>query len=126
MATVLSIALFGAAGCLSRYWLSGWANRMLGHHHFPFGTLLVNLIGAFGIGLVMELSLKSTMIPHNLRVALTIGFMGGLTTFSTFSMETFSLLERGQFLAAFFNVLISVTLCLFCTWLGILTIRSLV
>lgn len=124
MATVLSIAFFGAAGCLIRYWLSGMVNRLLGSHPFPLGTLVVNLVGAFFIGLIMELSIRSTMLPHTLRVALTIGLMGGLTTFSTFSMETFTLLERGQIMVAFANVLLSVSLCLLATWAGIITIRS--
>ena len=53
MATVLSIAFFGAAGCLIRYWLSGMVNRLLGSHPFPLGTLVVNLVGAFFIGLIM-------------------------------------------------------------------------
>ncbi|NJD37360.1 MAG: fluoride efflux transporter CrcB [Geobacter sp.] len=124
MATVLSIAFFGAVGCLSRYWLSGLINRLLGSHSFPFATLVVNLVGAFFIGLIMELSIRSTMLPHTLRVALTIGLMGGLTTFSTFSMETFSLLERGQLVTAFANVLLSVSLCLLATWAGIVTVRA--
>ncbi len=124
MQTVLSIALFGAAGCLCRYWLSGAVNRILGAHSFPFGTMVVNLIGAFLIGLVMEFSVRSTMIPHTLRVALTIGFMGGLTTFSTFSMETFTLLERGQIMTACVNVLVSVVLCLVATWGGIVLARG--
>ena len=123
MVTVLFIALFGAAGCLTRYWLSGWVNRLLGQHHFPYGTLTVNLLGAFLIGLIIEFSLRSTMLSHNLRIALTIGFLGGLTTFSTFSLETFTLLERGQLLVAFGNVLLSVTLCLLATWGGIVVAR---
>lgn len=123
MTTVFSIALFGAIGCLTRYWLSSWVNRLLGQHPFPFGTLTVNLLGAFLIGLVIEFSLRSTMLSHNLRVALTIGFLGGLTTFSTFSIETFTLLERGQLLVAFGNMLLSVTLCLMATWGGITVAR---
>lgn len=124
MTTTLSIALFGAAGCLARYWLTSGVNRWLGHHPFPYATLLVNVAGAFCIGLIMEFSLRSAIIPHGLRVALTVGFMGGLTTFSTFSMETFTLIERGHLGVAFANVLFSVTICLLFTWLGILAARS--
>jgi CrcB protein len=123
MTTVLSIALFGTLGCLTRYWLSSWVNRLLGQHPFPFGTLAVNLLGAFLIGLLIEFSLRSTLISHNLRVALPIGFLGGLTTFSTFSIETFTLLERGQLLIAFGNMLLSVALCLLATWGGIAVAR---
>lgn len=123
MTTALSIALFGAAGCLVRYWLSGWINTTLRHSSFPYGTLVVNIVGAFLIGLLIEFSLRSTMVPHSLRVALSIGFLGGLTTFSTFSLETFALLERGMLATAFFNVLVSVSLCLLSTWVGIVIAR---
>ena len=118
------IALFGAVGCLSRYLLSGWAYQLLGRG-FPYGTLVVNVTGAFLIGLVMEFSIRSALIPPALRVAFTIGFLGGLTTFSTFSYETFRLLEEGAFVIAFFNVLVSVVTCLACTWLGIMVARAL-
>jgi fluoride exporter len=118
------IAFFCAGGGLTRYYLSGWVYSLLGRS-FPYGTFAVNIIGAYFIGVVMELGLRSTMISDTLRIGLTVGFMGGLTTFSTFSYETFKLLEDGQFLVAFANVMISVTVCLLFTWLGILSIRSI-
>lgn len=122
METILYIVLFGALGCMARYWLSGWAYELLGRD-FPYGTFAVNIVGAFLIGLIMEFSLRSALISQNLRVGLTIGFLGGLTTFSTFSYETFRLLEEGQFFTAFANVLISITVCLLFTWAGIITAR---
>lgn len=124
MEQLVYIALFGAAGCLVRYLLSGWVYRLLGTG-FPYGTLAVNVVGAFLIGLVMEFSIRSALIPPALRVAFTIGFLGGLTTFSTFSFETFRLLEEGAFAIAFLNVLVSVVVCLACTWLGIVMARAL-
>jgi CrcB protein len=124
MQTVLFIAGFGALGCLARYYLSSWVYALMGRG-FPYGTLAVNIVGAFFIGFVMELSLRSTLISTNLRVGLTIGFMGGLTTFSTFSFETFKLLEDGQFVVAFTNVLMSVFVCLLLTWLGIIVARQI-
>lgn len=124
MKIAATIAIFCAAGGLSRYYLSGWVYSQLGRA-FPYGTFAVNVIGAYFIGLVMELGLRSTAIPDTLRIGLTVGFMGGLTTFSTFSYETFTLLEDGQFLPACVNVLASVLVCLIFTWLGIITIRSL-
>jgi CrcB protein len=124
MKTAATIALFCAAGGLTRYYLSGWVHTLLGRA-FPYGTFMVNIIGAYFIGLVMELGLTSTVIPATLRLGLTVGFMGGLTTFSTFSYETFRLLEDGQFLAAFANVLASVAVCLAFTWLGIYTVRTI-
>jgi CrcB protein len=124
MKKAAAIALFCAGGGLTRYYLSGWVYNLLGRT-FPYGTFAVNIIGAYMIGLIMELGLRSTLIPDTLRLGLTVGFLGGLTTFSTFSYETFSLLEDGQFLVAFANILASVTVCLLFTWLGIITVRTL-
>lgn len=124
MKTAATIAVFCAGGGLTRYYLSGWVYSLLGRS-FPFGTFAVNVVGAYFIGLVMELGLSSTVISATLRLGLTVGFMGGLTTFSTFSYETFKLLEEGQFAVAFANVLASVAVCLLFTWLGIFTVRSL-
>lgn len=124
MKTAATIALFCAGGGLTRYYLSGWVYGLLGRA-FPYGTFAVNIIGAYFIGLIMELGLRSAVIPDTLRLGLTVGFMGGLTTFSTFSYETFKLLEEGQFLVAFANIIVSVTVCLLFTWLGIITVRTM-
>lgn len=124
MKNAAAIALFCAGGGLARYYLSGWVYALLGRA-FPYGTFAVNIIGAYLIGLIMELALRSTLVPDTLRLGLTAGFLGGLTTFSTFSYETFSLLEDGRFLVAFVNILASVALCLLFTWLGIITVRTL-
>ena len=124
MKLAASIAVFCAGGGLARYYLSGWVYSLLGRG-FPYGTLVVNVIGAFFIGLLMELSLRSTVLSDTLRIGLTVGFLGGLTTFSTFSYETFRLLEDGQFAVAFANMLASVAVCLLFTWLGIHAIRAI-
>lgn len=124
MKNAAAIAFFCAGGGLARYYLSGWVYSLLGRA-FPYGTFAVNIIGAYLIGLIMELALRSTLVPDTLRLGLTVGFLGGLTTFSTFSYETFSLLEDGRFLVAFANILASVAVCLLFTWLGIITVRAL-
>jgi CrcB protein len=124
MQVVFLIALFGALGCLTRYFLSGWVYNIFGRT-FPSGTFAVNIVGAFLIGLIMEFSMRSTLVSPSLRIGLTIGFLGGLTTFSTFSYETFRLLEDGELLIAMSNVLVSVVICLLFTWLGILAARHL-
>jgi len=124
MQMIIAIALFGMAGCLSRYFLSGWVYNLFGRN-FPTGTLAVNLVGAFLIGLIMEFSLRTTLISPVIRSGLTIGFLGGLTTFSTFSYETFRLLEEGELLIAAANVFVSVMVCLVFTWLGIIAARHL-
>lgn len=124
MQTVIAIAVFGAAGCLARYFISVWVHDSLGRA-FPYGTLVVNIVGAFLIGFVMEFAIRSTHLSANLRTGITIGFLGGLTTFSTFSYETFRLLEDGKFFVAFGNVLVSIVACLIFTFLGIVTVRAL-
>ncbi len=124
MKTAVTIALFCAGGGLTRFYLSGWVYSLLGRA-FPYGTFVVNIIGAYLIGLIMEIGMRSTLISDTVRLGLTIGFLGGLTTFSTFSYETFLLLEDGRFLVAFANILASVAVCLLFTWLGIITIRTL-
>ena len=124
MQIVISIAIFGALGCLSRYFLAGWVYRATGSG-FPSGTLAVNVCGSFIIGLLMEFSIRSALIPPPIRIGLTIGFLGGLTTFSSFSYETFRLLEEGELAFALTNALVSVVACLLFTWLGVLAAKSL-
>ena len=121
---ILYIALFGALGCLSRYYVQGWVYDIFGRG-LPFGTFAVNIIGSFIIGLIMEFSLYSDLISPTLRTGLTIGFLGGLTTFSTFSYETFRLLEDGEFFFAFLNTFASVLVCIFFTWGGVVAARYL-
>lgn len=123
MKTATAIALFCAGGGLTRYYLSSWIYSIFGRS-LPYGTFAVNVIGSFAIGLVMEMGLRSTLIPVTLRVGLTVGFMGGLTTFSTFSYETLMMLEDGRFIASFINIIASVVCCLLFTWLGILSVRA--
>ena len=124
MEIAVAVAVCGAAGCLTRYFLSGWVYGVLGRD-FPYGTFVVNILGAFIIGFLMEFGIRSTLVPPTLRVGLTVGFLGGLTTFSTFSYETFRLIEEGEFMVAFTNVTLSVLVCLLFTWTGIFAARQL-
>lgn len=119
---ILFVAIFGAIGCLSRYFISRWVHNTFGIG-FPYGTFIVNILGAFLIGLIMEYSLETEIISPDLRIGLTIGFLGGLTTFSTFSYETFRLIEGGEVLSALINISASVLICIFFTWSGIVTAR---
>lgn len=124
MEIAVAVAVCGAAGCLTRYFLSGWVYGVLGRD-FPYGTFVVNILGAFIIGFLMEFGIRSTLVPPTLRVGLTVGFLGGLTTFSTFSYETFRLIEEGELMVAFSNVTLSVLVCLLFTWTGIFAARQL-
>jgi CrcB protein len=93
---------------------------------FPYGTLAVNLLGSFIIGLVQEVGTTSLLIPDTTRLFLTVGIMGGLTTYSTFSYETVRLMETAAWHQAWLNVVITPTVCLTACVLGIAVGRLLV
>jgi CrcB protein len=93
------IAVFGAIGTLARYGLQGVVQVGTGGT-FPFGTLLVNLSGCFLLGLIGQFTLNRMMISPDWRVAITVGFFGGYTTFSSFGWETAKMLEDGEWLSA--------------------------
>jgi CrcB protein len=115
---LLLIALGGAIGTILRYLTSVFAVRWFGPE-FPYGTLIVNLTGAFIIGLVQELGTETVLIPDNARLFLTTGMMGGLTTYSTFSYETVRLMEANAWHQAWINVIVTTTICLSLCFLGI-------
>lgn len=121
---ILYIGLFGAVGCISRYVMSGWVLGAAGGG-FPYGTLAVNLVGSCLLGLIMEGSQHSTLFSPELRLGLTVGLLGGFTTFSTFSYETVRLLEDGSFGWAGANILLNVTVCLSAAALGIFVARQI-
>lgn len=120
---ILYIALFGGAGCVSRYLISGWVYALAGRG-LPYGTMAVNIIGSFLLGLITEGALRSTLISPELRMGLTVGFMGGFTTFSTFSFETVRLIEEGSLGAAGINIIINVVVCIMFCFAGIWLARQ--
>lgn len=85
---------------------------------FPYGTLSVNILGSFLMGLIMEAGLYTWNISPYTRTVVTVGFLGGLTTFSTFSYETVSLLHDGSYFLGGLNIILNVVLCLCGLWLG--------
>lgn len=125
MNQLVIIATGGAFGAVVRFLVSTGIYQWLGRG-FPYGTLVVNVVGSFLIGLLAE-SLISQRITISLdyRAAVLVGFMGAFTTFSTFSLETFYLLEQGQFSKAALNVAVSVGSCLIAVWLGLIFARTL-
>lgn len=118
MERALLIAFGGAIGTLLRYLVSVFATKWLGAD-FPYGTLIVNVSGAFVIGLVQHLGLEGLMIPDNTRLFLTTGMMGGLTTYSTFSYETVRLMEAGAWNLAWVNIVVTTVICLSVCFLGV-------
>ena len=117
MARFLWICLGGAIGTGARYLLSGWLLRITGSG-FPYGTLAVNVIGSFLLGLLMETAL-ATDFPPTLRLALTTGVMGGFTTYSTFNYETLQLFQDEAWLLGFANLGLTVIACLVAGVLGL-------
>jgi CrcB protein len=124
MSQTLAIAAGGALGALLRFWVSGGVYQLLGRG-FPYGTLAVNLLGSFLMGLLFVLLNERLAAAPELRAALLIGLLGAFTTFSTFSIETYHLIEQAAYLKALTNVLTSVLLCLLLAWLGLILGRQL-
>jgi fluoride exporter len=91
------ITFGGILGTLARYFLQGWVQQRSSLETFPIGTLAINLIGSFILGLVIRLATGSTLINPDLRAGLTIGFCGAFTTMSTFSYESMKLLADGEY-----------------------------
>lgn len=102
MERFLWVCLAGALGTGTRYLVALWAGERFGV--FPWGTFIVNVAGCFLIGLVMQLALSIAAFPVNLRFALTTGFLGGLTTYSSFTWETTKLVQDGARGAAVMNL----------------------
>ena len=118
MERILLVELGGAIGSVLRYVTSILAAVWFSAE-FPFGTLIVNLSGAFIIGLVQEVGRETVLIPDTTRIFLTTGMMGGLTTYSTFSYETVRLMEAGAWHHGWVNILITTVMCLCLCFLGI-------
>lgn len=117
----LLIALGGAAGSLLRYSLGGVVQRLSGSG-FPVGTMFVNVSGCFLIGILLRQFLNM-QLTHDLRALLIVGFCGGFTTFSTFSAETITLIDGGEYGRAAAYVALSVGLCLLATLAGMTMMR---
>jgi fluoride exporter len=112
------IAIFGAVGTLLRYSIQVFTQVQTGGT-FPWGTLLINLTGCFFLGLIGQFMLNRMMVSPDWRVAITVGFFGGYTTFSSFGWETAKMLEGGEWLPATGYVTVSVVIGLLLSLAGI-------
>jgi CrcB protein len=122
---LLWVTLGSAIGGALRYVISQLALALLGSS-FPYGTLAVNLVGSFLIGLIMHLGLSSTLVSPTLRLFLTSGVMGGLTTYSAFNYETLALLREASWEVGLMNVVVTVAGCLAAGVAGLALGRTLV
>lgn len=118
MKNYLLVAVGGVIGAVGRYWLSGAVSR-LSYGRFPYGTLVVNLVGCLLIGFIMTLALERFSWSSELRVFLVVGILGSFTTFSAFSYETMSLLREGSYLLGAANAGASLAGCLAAAFAGI-------
>ncbi|MBF2758976.1 MAG: fluoride efflux transporter CrcB [Ectothiorhodospiraceae bacterium AqS1] len=124
MTTSLAIAIGGAIGALLRFWVGQGAAIALGKD-FPFGTLIVNVVGCLAAGILWGLLFERYEIAPALRAGIMVGLLGAFTTFSAFSIESVLLIQQGGYARASINVLSNAFLCLAAAWLGMGIARSL-
>ena len=121
---LLWIGLAGAAGAVLRYLITQGVMNVFGRG-FPFGTLVVNVLGSFLVGVLFVVFWERAEAGELLRLVLIVGLLGSLTTFSAFSLDTWILVQPGAYLKAGANILANVAICLAATWLGIIATRTL-
>ncbi len=124
MLKIIVVAVGGSIGAAARYIVSTWAAGRFGGD-FPYGTLIVNVVGCFIIGAFMVLVTERVIANPYWRLLVAVGFVGGLTTFSSFGYETFKLLEDAEFQWALYNLLANFILGFFATWLGMSVARAI-
>ena len=108
---IIYVGIGGCIGAIIRYLITMQSSKMF-NTSIPAGTLISNVLGGFIIGMIMEISISTDYISPNLKLFLTTGLMGGLTTFSTFSYETISLMNSGCYLLGAGNILLNLFLSL--------------
>ncbi len=118
MLNLIAIFLGGGIGAVSRFLISLNLTKIY-NINLPIATFLVNIIGSFAIGFLYILFMGKTDLTPALKLALTVGFCGGLTTFSTFSLELFEMISHQQFMQAAIYALLSVLVCLVMTGIGV-------
>ena len=124
MKELFIIASGGAIGAVFRFLFSNSIYSLFGRS-FPYGTLGVNIFGSFFIGVFFVLLTEKMTLGSDFRTFIMIGLLGAFTTFSTFSLETLLLIQEGLLGKALINIFLSVFLCLFATWIGIIFTRGL-
>ena len=117
------VGVLGMLGVYSRYFASLWINRIL-PTPFPVGTLTINCVGAFLIGLIFVWGTERGLLSESLRIGITVGFLGGLTTFSSFCLDAIGALERGHIIQTVTYVFLSNILGLAATYAGMSLARS--
>ena len=125
MKALLFVAMGGALGAVLRYSISSGVYSWFGRS-FPYGTLVVNVIGSLAIGLLSILLVEKFNVPQEIKLGLVVGVLGALTTFSTFSWDTVDLLQQGLIQRALLNVLLNVVVCISAVWVGTVWAKAMV
>ena len=107
MGNLLSIGIGGFIGAVLRYWISGFVQNLSRSISFPYGTLAVNILGCFMIGFLIHLVEYRSFFSPTARLLLLTGFLGALTTFSTFGLETINLFRDGEIIRGILNILLN-------------------
>ncbi len=122
---ILLIGLGGFFGAIARFYTTKWTNMLMGDK-IPFGTVAVNVIGSFVLGLVVTLSVEKMVVSEDIKLLTGVGFLGAFTTFSTFSVETVYLVEEGAYIPALAYVSLNLIVAVFAAFAGILIARYMV
>ena len=125
MYMILAIALGGALGALGRYFITGYIQNLTGNQ-FPWGTLSVNIVGCAFLGVLLAVISNIWSPSAEIRSFFTVGLMGALTTFSTFSFEIVLMVEKGQWLSAVSYILLSLFCCVGATMGTMLATRAVI
>jgi len=124
MKQMIAVALGGACGAVMRFWLAAAVQRTTGGA-FPWGTLFVNVLGSFVLGFLFIWLVERSTVGELARLAITVGFLGAFTTFSTFSVETVRLMQEGAMAWALGNICLQILLGIGVAWLGMQLARAL-
>lgn len=125
MSIYLAIAAGGSLGAVSRYWMSASTYQWLGQG-FPYGTLMVNLVGSLAMGFLSVLLVHRFHVSEEIRIGLLAGFLGSFTTFSTFAMDTLQLAGNEAMFKAIIYILFSVMLCILGAWAGLFVAKQMI
>ena len=124
MKHLAAVAIGGAAGAVLRWLMASGVQRLAGGA-FPWGTFAVNALGSFLLGFLFVWLIERSTASELVRLAVTVGFLGAFTTFSTYSLESIRLLQEGALALALGNIMGQVVVCLLLTWLGVQLARVL-
>ena len=124
LSQIFAIMMGGAVGAAMRFIVSNGVYSLFGRE-FPYGTLAVNIIGSFFMGLLTVVLLERGDYDPLIKLAILVGFLGSFTTFSTFSLDTLALINEGALIRAFINMIGSVVVCVSAVWLGMVLAKQL-